>query len=151
MGMTVISLEQRYAGHAAQALALAGQVPGGAYYTKWIIAVDEDIDPSNMDEVIWAMSTRCNPAGDIDIQRNTWSTMLDPSQNPPENRPYGSKALINACKDHRHIRTFAKRMALRREVYEQVRQRWSSLGLPGEPPAVRAFETANPRRGPHES
>ena len=44
-GMTVISLEQRYAGHAAQVLALAAQVPGGAYYTKWIIAVDEDIDP----------------------------------------------------------------------------------------------------------
>ena len=39
-GMTVISLEQRYAGHAAQVLALAAQVPGGAYYTKWIIAVD---------------------------------------------------------------------------------------------------------------
>ena len=142
MGMTVISLEQRYAGHAAQALALAGQVPGGAYYTKWIIAVDEDIDPSNMDEVIWAMSTRCNPAGDIDIQRNTWSTMLDPSQNPPENRPYGSKALINACKDHRHIKTFSKRMALRKEVYEQVVKRWASLGLPGEPPPVRAFESA---------
>jgi 4-hydroxy-3-polyprenylbenzoate decarboxylase len=32
--MMVISLEQRYAGHAAQALALAAQVPGGAYYTK---------------------------------------------------------------------------------------------------------------------
>ena len=28
-------------------LALAAQVPGGAYYTKWIIAVDEDIDPTD--------------------------------------------------------------------------------------------------------
>ena len=42
-GMTVISLEQRHAGHAAQVLALAAQVPGGAYYTKWIIAVDDDV------------------------------------------------------------------------------------------------------------
>src|SRR5438128_8974720 len=33
-GMTVVSLEQRYAGHAAQALALAAQCPGGAYYAK---------------------------------------------------------------------------------------------------------------------
>jgi len=51
-GMTVISLEQRHAGHAAQVLALAAQVPGGAYYTKWIIAVDEDVDPTDMDQVI---------------------------------------------------------------------------------------------------
>ena len=70
-GMTVISLEQRYAGHAAQALALAAQCPGGAYYTKWIIAVDEDIDPTDTDQVIWAMASRCNPIDD-----NVWKEYL---------------------------------------------------------------------------
>jgi UbiD family decarboxylase len=139
-GMTVLSLEQRYAGHAAQALALAAQVPGGAYYTKWIIAVDEDVDPTDMDQVIWAMGSRCNPIDDIDILRNTWSTWLDPSQNPPEERPYGSKALINACKEHRYLPVFSKRTALRREVYDRVAERWESLGLPGQAPTVRAFE-----------
>ncbi len=139
-GMTVISLEQRYAGHAAQALALAAQVPGGAYYTKWIIAVDEDIDPTDMDQVIWAMASRCNPIDDIDILRNTWSTWLDPTQNPPEKRPYGSKALINACKEHRHLPVFSKRTTLRKPVYNQVAARWSELGLPGKAPPVRAFE-----------
>jgi len=140
-GMTVISLEQRHAGHAAQALALAAQVPGGAYYTKWIIAVDDDVDPTDMDQVIWAMASRCNPIEDIDILRNTWSTWLDPTQNPPEKRPYGSKALINACKEHRHLPVFAKRTALRKEVYEEIAARWNSLGLPGQIPALRAFET----------
>jgi UbiD family decarboxylase len=140
-GMTVISIEQRHAGHAAQVLALAAQVPGGAYYTKWIIAVDEDIDPTDMDQVIWAMASRCNPIEDIDILRNTWSTWLDPSQNPPERRPYGSKALINACKEHRHLPVFAKRTALRKEVYEAIAARWSKIGLPGSIPPVRAFET----------
>lgn len=139
-GMTVIALEQRYAGHAAQALALAAQVPGGAYYTKWIIAVDEDIDPTDMDQVIWAMSSRCNPIDDIDILRNTWSTWLDPTQNPPEKRPYGSKALINACKEHRYLPVFSKRTALRREIYDQVAAEWKKLGLPGQVPEVRAFE-----------
>jgi UbiD family decarboxylase len=139
-GMTVVSLEQRHAGHAAQVLALAAQVPGGAYYTKWIIAVDEDIDPTNIDEVIWAMASRCNPIDDIDFLRNTWSTWLDPSQNPPENRPYGSKALINACKEHRHLPVFSKRTALRKSVYEEVARRWKDLGLPGKAPTVRAFE-----------
>lgn len=140
MGMTVISLEQRYAGHAAQVLALAAQVPGGSYYTKWIIAVDEDVDPSDMNDVLWAMSTRCHPISDIDILRNTWSTTLDPSQNPAENRPYGSKALINACKEHRYLRTFSKRTALRKATYDRVAARWKELNLPGSIPAVRAFE-----------
>jgi 4-hydroxy-3-polyprenylbenzoate decarboxylase len=139
-GTTVISLEQRYAGHAAQALALAAQVPGGAYYTKWIIAVDEDIDPTDTDQVIWAMNSRCNPIDDIDILRNTWSTWLDPTQNPPEKRPYGSKALINACKEHRHLPIFSKRTALRKEIYDKVAGEWKKLGLPGAVPSVRAFE-----------
>jgi 4-hydroxy-3-polyprenylbenzoate decarboxylase len=143
-GMTVLSLEQRYAGHAAQALALAAQVPGGAYYTKWIIAVDEDVDPTDTDQVIWAMASRCNPVEDIDILRNTWSTWLDPTQNPPEERPYGSKALINACKEHRYLPVFSKRTALRREIYERVAARWSQLGLPGQAPNVRAFESEQP-------
>ncbi|NIO09714.1 MAG: UbiD family decarboxylase [Deltaproteobacteria bacterium] len=139
-GMTVISLEQRYAGHAAQALALAAQVPGGAYYTKWIIAVDDDIDPTDTDQVIWAMSSRCNPVDDLDLLRNTWSTWLDPTQNPPEKRPYGSKALINACREHRYLPVFSKRTRLRREMYDQVAAKWKQLGLPGEVPVVLDFE-----------
>ncbi len=139
-GMTIINLEQRYAGHAAQVLALAAQVPGGAYYTKWIIAVDDDVDPTDMDQVIWAMSSRCNPSEDIDVLRNTWSTWLDPTQNPPEKRPYGSKALINACKEHRYLPVFSKRTTLGREIYEQVAARWQQLGLPGQVPTVRAYE-----------
>ena len=139
-GMTIIALEQQHAGHAAQVLSLAAQVPGGAYFTKWIIAVDEDIDPTDMDQVLWAMGGRCNPADDIDILRNTWSTGLDPSQNPPEIRPYGSKALINACKQHRHIPVYSKRTRLRKSVYEQVAGRWEEMNLPGAVPSVLAFE-----------
>lgn len=140
---TVISLEQRYAGHAAQALALAAQAPGGAYFAKWIIAVDEDVDPSDMDQVMWAMSTRCNPVDDVDILRNTWSTWLDPTQNPPERRPFGSKALINACKDYKHLPTFSKRTALRKSTYDRVVGRWKELGMPGEPPEISFFEEAS--------
>src|SRR3712207_5119718 len=123
-----------------RSLALVGQVPGGAYYTKWIIAVDDDIDPTDTDQVLWAMGSRCNPIDDIDILRNTWSTWLDPTQNPPENRPYGSKALINACKQHRYLPIFSKRTTLTEEMYHNVAGRWQELGLPGEAPPVRAFE-----------
>ncbi len=138
--MTVLSLEQRYAGHAPQALALAAQCPGGAYFAKWIIAVDHDVDPSDINQVIWALSTRCNPVEDIDILRQTWSTWLDPTQNPPEERPYGSKALINACMEHRYLTQFSKRTKIRRAVYERVAARWAALGFTGNPPELRTLE-----------
>ena len=54
-GMVVVSLQQQYAGHAAQVLALAAQCPAAAYYTKWIIAVDDDVDPTDMNDVLWAL------------------------------------------------------------------------------------------------
>lgn len=138
--MTVVSLEQRYAGHASQALALTAQCPGGAYFSKWIIAVDDDVDPSNVNQVLWAMSTRCNPAEDIDVLRQTWSTWLDPTQNPPEERPYGSKALVNACMEHRYLKAFSKRTKVRRATYEAVAARWRELGLVGTPPRLWALD-----------
>jgi len=139
-GMTVISIAQQYAGHTAQALAAAAQCPAGAYFTKWIIAVDEDVDPSDINQVLWALSTRFNPVDDIDIQRRTWSTGLDPSQPPPELRPYGSKALIDACKPHRFLKTFAPRTLIRKATHDRVAARWEELGLPGVPPSLSALD-----------
>jgi 4-hydroxy-3-polyprenylbenzoate decarboxylase len=141
-GLTVVSLEQRYPGHAPQALALTAQVPGGAYYAKWIIAVDEDVDPTDWDQVFWAMTTRCDPESDIDILRQTWSTWLDPTKNPPEERPWGSKALVNACRQHKYLPIFSQRTVLTRSMYEQVKDRWSELGLDslGDPPRLPAFQ-----------
>ena len=124
-GMVVVSVQQQYAGHAAQVLALTAQCPAAAYYTKWIIAVDDDVDPTDFNEVLWALSTRCHPVEDIDMLRNTWSTGLDPSQFEMEARPYGSKALINACKPHRHLKQFPQSTLLRREV---LRARRRALG-----------------------
>ncbi len=151
-GMVVVSLEQRYAGHASQVLALAAQAPSTAYYTKWIVAVDEDVDPTNINEVIWAMSTRCHPVEDIDILRNTWSTWLDPTQNPPEDRPWGSKALINACKQHRYVEVFSKRTTLTRKMWERLAARWSAeFGLPGQAPELLAYETGARPTAYHEA
>ena len=139
-GMTIVSLEQRYAGHAPQVLALTAQCPGGAYFAKWIVAVDQDVDPSNINQVLWAMATRCNPVEDIDILRNTWSTWLDPTQNPPDERPYGSKALINACMEHKYIQQFSRRTKVSKSMYQSLSRRWKELGLPGAPPNLWALE-----------
>ena len=145
-GMTVVSIEQKYAGHAAQTMALAAQCMGGAYFTKYIVVVDEDIDPTNLAEVIWAMVTRSRPSESIEILRETWSTFLDPSLNPPELRPWGSKCLINACKEYKNIGVFSPRNLLKREMYDQVCARWSELGFEGKPPKITTFE---PFKGAH--
>jgi 4-hydroxy-3-polyprenylbenzoate decarboxylase len=139
-GMVVVSMEQRYAGHASQVLALAAQAPSAAYYTKWIVAVDDDVDPTDVNQVLWAMATRSSPVDDIDILRNTWSTWLDPTLNPPEDRPWGSKALINACKDYRHIGVFSRRTTLTRQMWQRLADRWQEFGLEGEAPELLAYE-----------
>jgi 4-hydroxy-3-polyprenylbenzoate decarboxylase len=138
-GMVVVALKQQYAGHAAQVLALTAQCPAAAYYTKWIIAVDEDVDPTDFNQVMWALNTRCNPIDDFDLLRNTWSTGLDPSQYPPEARPFGSKVLINACKIYRYLKEFPKSTLLRRNVYERVTARWNEFGLREPPPKLTVF------------
>jgi 4-hydroxy-3-polyprenylbenzoate decarboxylase len=138
-GIVVVSLRQLYAGHVAQVLALTAQCPAAAYYTKWVIAVDDDVDATDFNQVMWALSTRCNPSDDIDLLRKTWSTGLDPSKVVVAERPYGSKALIDACKPHRHLADFPKRTLLRKAVYETVARRWRELGLDGAPPVLSDF------------
>jgi len=138
-GMVVVSLRQLYAGHVAQVLALTAQCPAAAYYTKWVIAVDDDVDPTDFNQVMFALTTRCNPSDDIDLLRKTWSTGLDPSKVVVAERPYGSKALIDACKPHRYLDQFPRRTLLRRPVYERVAQRWRELGLDGAPPTLSDF------------
>lgn len=139
-GATIVSVEQRYAGHAAQVAALTANVPGGAYYTKWIIVVDHDVDPTDWDQVFWAMTTRCDPEKDLDILRQTWSTWLDPTKNPPEERPWGSKVLVNACREHKYLPIASQRTVLARGMYERVASRWQELGFEGEPPRLWAFQ-----------
>ena len=121
-------------------MALAAQCMGGAYFGKYVIVVDDDVDPTNVHQVLWAMATRSRPAQSIDILRETWSTFLDPSLNPPEIRPWGSKCLINACMDYRFIKTFSKRTKLSQEAYENVAARWQELGFGGKAPVVSIFE-----------
>lgn len=141
-GITVVSIKQMYAGHAPQVMALAAQCTGGAYFGKYIIVVDDDIDPTNVHQVLWAMATRSRPAQSIDILRETWSTYLDPSLNPPEIRPWGSKCLINACMDYRYIKNFSKRSKLSKAAYDKVVSRWAEFGFDREPPNVTVFEEA---------
>jgi UbiD family decarboxylase len=137
-GLVVVSLKQLYPGHASQVLALTAQCPASVYCTKWIIAVDDDVDPTDIDQVMWAMTTRANPSDDIDILRHTWSNRNDVSL-APDVSPYGSKALINACTPHRNINSGSNRAFLRRRIYDRVVERWKDLGFTDQPPVLSHF------------
>jgi len=44
--------------------------------------------------------------------------------------------LINACMEHRHLKSFSKRAKLRKETYDRVVRRWKELGFTGEAPEI---------------
>ncbi len=98
-----VAITQRYPGHATQAGHIASMCHVGAYCGRYVIVVDDDIDPSNLEELIWAMVTRSDPATSIDIIHNAWSTPLDP-RIEPERKAAGdnsnSRAIINACRPY---------------------------------------------------
>lgn len=85
-----ISVDKQEDGDAKQAALIAF---GVCDFIKYIVVVDGDIDPFNEGEVLWAMSTRCQPSEDIDIIRKVRSSPLEPSI------PYnyeGSKMIVDA-------------------------------------------------------
>ena len=90
---------------------------------KWIIAVDEDIDPQNADALLWAMSYRCQPQHDLLVVPHK-----HPGHGPRGPRDNGETAavLINATLKG----TYAPVALPKREFMERARAIWERLGLP---------------------
>ena len=103
----VVSIKQRYAGHARQAGHILSQCGVGAYMSRWSVVVDEDIDPANLQEVMWAVATRTDPAIDIDIIQRGMGSKNDPMYVAyPYNAPLSSKAIVDACRPWDHLDEF---------------------------------------------
>jgi len=122
----VISIKQAYPGHARQALYLASQVLGGAYIGRFVVVVDDDIDPTSIFDVLWAMATRCDPEKSIEILRRCWSGALDVAI-APENRGLNSRALIDACKPYERRSEFPPIAESSEELKAKVREKWRDL------------------------
>ena len=99
--LLAVAIKQRYGGHSKQAGHVACMCHSGAYAGRYVIVVDDDIDVSSLEEVMWAVLTRSDPATSIDIITNAWSTPLDP-RIEPERKAKGdftnSRAIIDACR-----------------------------------------------------
>lgn len=128
----VTSIKQQYAGHAMQAATVAVQGHAGGLMNRYSIVVDDDIDPSSADDVIWALSTRSDPATDIDILRRCWSNPLDPmiSAAAKENKQmWNSRAVINACRPWDRVQTkdFPPVAEASPALLEATRKKWAWL------------------------
>lgn len=124
----VVAIKQRYAGHAKQAGHILNQCGVGAYMSRYSVVVDEDIDPSNLQEVMWSVATRTDPAVDIDIIQRGMGSKNDPMFVAyPYAAPFSSKAIIDACRPFEYLDEFPAVAEASKELQEKVRKKWKDV------------------------
>ena len=121
-----ISIKQMYGGHSKQAGLVASQCHAGAYANRWVIVVDDDIDPANMNDVLWSMCTRCDPKDGVDILNGCWSTHLDPMSYSHED-PRNSRVVVDACKPFKRRETFPIVARNSEALEKRIREKFGNL------------------------
>jgi 4-hydroxy-3-polyprenylbenzoate decarboxylase len=101
-----VAIKQMYGGHSKQAGLIASQCHAGAYANRVVIVVDDDINPADMDEVVWAMCTRMDARDGVQTLNGCWSTHLDPMSYPEGLHAFNSRLVIDACKPWARKDTF---------------------------------------------
>ncbi len=102
--------------------ALNGTLTLQAIIGKFVIAIDEDIDPENADSIFWAMSYRCNPLRD---------THVVPFRDPGHGPRTGDSELDSAMLIDATMKHAMPPLALpKREYMENAKALWERLGLP---------------------
>jgi 4-hydroxy-3-polyprenylbenzoate decarboxylase len=127
--IAVVSMKKRYAGHAKRVMMGVWSYLRQFMYTKWVIVVDDDIDARNWKDVMWAISTRMDPARDITVIEGTPIDYLDFAS--PESG-LGSKIGLDATNKlppETH-RDWGEQIAMDEEVVRAVTEKWAKLGLP---------------------
>ncbi len=128
--IAVISMKKAYPGHAKRVMMGAWSYLRQFMYTKWIIVVDDDIDARDWKEVMWAVSTRMDPARDITVIENTPIDYLD-FASPASG--LGSKIGLDATNKWppETKREWGEKIRMDDSVIKRVDEMWSRLGLPG--------------------
>jgi 4-hydroxy-3-polyprenylbenzoate decarboxylase len=125
-GMVVVAIRPRYSGHAQQAGMIAAQTIG-LQLGRYIVVVDDDIDPTNVDEVLWAMWTRSDPETSLTVVPNCRSQPLDPRLSPDRRvtREYiGSRAVIDATRPFHWREQFPKVVGTSADLQANMRAKW---------------------------
>jgi 4-hydroxy-3-polyprenylbenzoate decarboxylase len=129
--IAVVSMKKAYPGHAKRVMLGVWSYLRQFMYTKWVIVVDDDIDARDWKDVMWALSTRMDPARDITLIDRTPIDYLDFAS--PESG-LGSKIGLDATnklppETHRE---WGMKIAMDEGVVEKVSEMWGRLGLPGD-------------------
>lgn len=124
--MAVISMKKQYAGHAKRVMLGTWSYLRQFMYTKFVIVVDDDIDVRNWQDVIWAITTRMDPARDLTILENTPIDYLD-FASPVSG--LGSKVGFDATNKWpgETNREWGRPMVMSPEVISKVDAMWESL------------------------
>ena len=127
---TVVSIEQMHPGHARQAGMIAANCYANAHAGRITIVVDEDIDVTDINRVLWAVSTRCDPAQDFEIIRRCWSTKSDPvgyPDHPEIERQLNNRVVIDACIPFERRATFPVVATTSPKLKAEIMAKWSSI------------------------
>jgi 4-hydroxy-3-polyprenylbenzoate decarboxylase len=96
----VVAVQQQYAGHARQVGRVASGIVGGL--CRMVIVVEDDLDPSNPEEVLWAIATRSDPSTSWEVLPECPVSSLDPMVHPARKKVArsftSSRMLIVACR-----------------------------------------------------
>lgn len=128
--MTIVAIEQQYAGHARQAAVVASQCRAGAYLGRYVIVVDSDVDILDLEDVVWAICTRSDPATSIDFLRECWSGPLDPIIHP-DRKGLSSRAIIDATRPFQWRDRFPKVSGVSPELRDRLRRKLPEYVLGG--------------------
>ena len=126
--IAVIRMKKAYAGHAKRVMMGAWSYLRQFMYTKWIIVVGDDVDARDWKDVMWAVSTKMDPARDITIIENTPIDYLDFAS--PESG-LGSKIGLDATDKigPETKREWGEVMEMDDAVVKKVDEIWGTLGL----------------------
>lgn len=124
--MAVISMKKQYAGHAKRVMLGTWSFLRQFMYTKFVIVVDDDVNARDWKDVVWAMTTRMDPARDITLLENTPIDYLD-FASPVSG--LGSKAGFDATNKWpgETSREWGRPIAMAPEIVKRVDEIWSTL------------------------
>ena len=105
---------------------IASMCHSGAYIGRYVVVVDDDIDVTDLGQVIWAMCTRSDPERSTDFIQRAWSGPLDPAIRPEE-KGFNSRALIDATRPWEWRDKFPKVNMPSPEVAKKARDKWGWL------------------------
>ena len=130
--MAVVTIRKEYPGHAKRVMFGVWSFLRQFMYTKFIIVTDDDVNARSWEDVIWAMTTRMDPARDCTIVENTPIDYLD-FASPVAG--LGSKIGMDATHkwEGETDREWGRTIAMDAATRERVDALWVSLGinLPG--------------------